>query len=130
MEIKSRRTLEERIIFALADDEEYLEEIYLDVNFDLEEERRAPHSIFWYRGHRLRFRLAEILVVLDELVTAGYVARRTRPGFPAACGVAADLYSLTDLGRRRCEAQIRGDVHQSRRVGGTETTEGDVDRAR
>jgi hypothetical protein len=108
MEIKDASLLAKRIIHALADDEEYPEEIYLAANFDLQERRReGRRSMLFFRAYQRRFRLTEILEVLHDLVRRGLVTYRERRGFSESCGPTGCLFRLTAEGERYWEARVR-----------------------
>ena len=108
MEINDAGLLAKRIIHALADDEEYPEEIYLAVNFDLQERRReGRHSTLFFRAYQRRFRLTQILEVLHDLVTRGLITYRQRTGFSEFCGPTRCLFRLTGEGERYWEAEVR-----------------------
>jgi DNA-binding PadR family transcriptional regulator len=80
-----------RILDLLAEDDEQLEELYLDVNFQI-----ADNVLLAYRE---RFRLSEIVTRLGELETGGLLKSRELGSSEAQCGPASREYSLTDAGR-------------------------------
>jgi len=98
--------LRKRITLVLADDEEFLEEIYLDVNFSLHEHQSFQGSRFEYVAYDVRFRLSEILEMLAHMEHESLVAFRMVKGFPTECGVATNMYRLTDLGASYCKALV------------------------
>jgi hypothetical protein len=90
--------LRARILIALADDEEYPEEIYTDVNFLIEERIEADGGRLYYRACRRTFRLTEILEALDELLQSGFVTFRAVDGYAECCGMTSRLYRVTERG--------------------------------
>jgi len=95
MDILSMRVLDELI----DDDDEELEEIYLDANA-----RRKDNTWFMYRE---QFRLAEVVMCLQKLERDGLVVSKRHPDYPESCGVAAQVFHLTDLGRQAWEKNAK-----------------------
>jgi hypothetical protein len=105
--------LEARIIHILIDDEEFVEEIYLGVNFCAEEDLvTSRRPILRYRAYRIRYRLADIAAALDALATQGLVVSRAVAGFAPVCGSLAWMFSLTEAGRQHWQTHVRDNVAQ------------------
>jgi hypothetical protein len=87
-----------RILDLLADDEEQLEELYLDSNF-----RRADNILYMYRQ---RFRLSEVLDRLRELESTGLVRSKALVTCADGCSATGRVYCLTDSGRGALEEEL------------------------
>jgi len=88
-----------RILDALSDDEEFLEEIYLLVNFDLQEVRRNSQNVRCYIQYPKTYRLWEIVAELSAMKADGLVADHHQSGFPSGTDSVSALYSLTEVGQ-------------------------------
>jgi hypothetical protein len=107
--MKRLDTLTARLLHNLIDGEEFLEELYLGVNFDLQEQRSpdsSRKSVFFYRAYEQMYRLTEILESLQALSARGWVTSRRVAGFPQHCGPTAMEFSLTDEGERACRTMV------------------------
>jgi hypothetical protein len=98
--VARKELLRKRIAFALVDDEEYLEEVYVDVNFSIEEQGREKPPKLLYVRHRCPFRLTEVLEALSDMVADGLVCSRAGAGYADCCGLASSMFRLTPLGER------------------------------
>ena len=95
-----------RILDLLAEDEEQLEELYLDVNF-----RIGDNVLYMYRE---RFRLSEVIVRLCELESQGLLRSKWMDSHAEQCGPAGRFYQISDRGREVADAQLarRGDLYE------------------
>lgn len=100
-----------RILNILSDDEEFLEEIFIHANFEIEEDRTSSPSVVWYRSFSKRFRLADVLSVLACMAEDGLVGHRTPDGFDVRCESTAKLYRLTDKGREAWKRDVHGKLN-------------------
>lgn len=98
--------LKRRILHALSDDEEYPEEIYCWVNFDIEERPPAPGGVLYYRAYKTRYRLTEILEALKLLEQSRLITSRVVEGYDSICGITARLYRLTDGGEHYLKEHV------------------------
>jgi hypothetical protein len=89
-----------RILDALIDDEEQLEEVYLGVNCS-----RHDDLLLFFKE---RYRLSEIVSRLHQLQSEGAVVTSEHGRWPAECGISATWYSLTDEGRRLWSKHVSG----------------------
>jgi hypothetical protein len=81
-----------RILDALVDDEEQLEEVYLTVNFS-----RRDNLFLLYREH---FRLLEVLDRLTQLERDGLVSCRSAGLPPSSTDPLTGFWCITDKGRQ------------------------------
>jgi len=110
----NRKLLRERIIAVLPDDEEFLEEIYLDMNFDIEERSdEKGDSVLYYRAYRIHFRLTEIMDELRLMIEEGLITYRVQTEFPESCCHTRNLYRLTTAGELMWEHNI---IHRCDRL--------------
>ncbi|MBD3284632.1 hypothetical protein GF395_04300 [Candidatus Uhrbacteria bacterium] len=98
--VQEDNVLAARIADALADDEEFVEEIYKDVNYQLVERESGGSLAACLDPFRRQYRLAEIITALADLETRGLVARRVVSGFPEEAGLGAVVFSLTQAGEQ------------------------------
>lgn len=104
--------LRKRIVVALADDEEFLEEIYLYVSYSPNEQRSEHGSRYEFTRHTLSYRLSEIVEILHLLESAGLVSWRRVKEFPESAGITANMYRLTEEGEAYCEEVVKSGVTQ------------------
>jgi len=108
----SDEQLKHRIIHSISDDEEYVEEIFTWVNFDIEERPPCPGGILYYRAYKKRYRLTEILEALTLLERDGLVASRQVQGYNPCCGLTARMFRLTDKGEQYWENCVRSRIDE------------------
>jgi len=125
---KLHELLRYRILHALIDDEEFLEEIYTEVNFTIEEYlyeddgmrfyrkfnideyKQTGRSTLFYRAYKVHFRLTEIVEELFRLIEEMHITYRTPEGFSTMCGPIRHLYLLTATGETMWKEQVRKQV--------------------
>ena len=93
-------TLRLRILDMLLEDEEQLEELFLDVNF-----QRRDNVLKCYMD---RFRLTDVVLCLINLEKEGLIYSAPIKGYPLECGIAACMYRINETARPVCEILTRG----------------------
>jgi hypothetical protein len=88
-----------RILDALADDGEFLEEIYLHCSFS--------QSDTTIRPYRCTYRLWEVLDALRSMVTEGLVLEHLGHGFSDPANVAHRVFVLTESGQQKLYTALR-----------------------